>query len=1257
MNNQKFENWKRNAKKAKASLVFACLIFGVLAIVLVLAYPILDSGITDTLQEDTLYSYNFTQNVTYNPSETLTFSIIEINSSLHNYAQVSDYYWISINSSIGNMTINATHDNETGNFTISIEVVNQIPEGTIVASYFNITAVNDAPAFSNLGENRTLNRSAFELILSVTDEENDVPFTFNVSFLSCTHTALNPPTGPDNCTLFNLTDYNGTATNISFTPADNQKGEYEINFSVTDSRGAVHSEVVNWTLTWNDVPYFTYVCDNERNATEDSEFTCWINATDTDELNNLTFIVNYTWFTFNGTSSNSIVINTTEGNASALVNFTPTDTEVGNWSVNVNVIDTCSPTRLNSTIFWFFINNTEDNVTLDEISNYTIYENKTIYVNATDDDLLVPDKNVKNEILTFASNTSWVSISTYSTPSGVNYTTAKIEIDFDSSPGQGNYTVKVNVTDTAGSTAERNFTIQISSDSAPEWNETMADVFVIYENNLTYMNFSENVTDADSDDIIFSFTNDSAFPSFSINSTTGVINFTPTDADVGYHNITINATDGMLNSLKSFNFTIYNVNDAPDIQTPLTVNTGNATADANSNINTSEDNLTIITLSIVDNDIKIPSSQIQNGFYNESLDINLIIQGPNSSLFNFSLESTNPANALLIYQASFTPSKLDVGSYNVTINVTDNGNVTMGGMKSDFLSFNLTIGATEHNPVLMGLTNQTSAVNRSFYYNMNASDIEDGDDASGNLTFKISFLQGINFINNNETIFNTTSGVLNITFNDSQTGKYHLNITVNDTNGNEDSGDFWLFVYDTPNITYPLSSHNFSLQENVTYNLNFTLNHSVGDNLTYLFYIDNILRNNISYYGNGTNFTWEFTPNFTDETYGLYKNLTLIVYASSSELENRTDLNKTVNWNINISHTNSPLEFLGTWIGGADKEISGGSPQIVTLSDYFSDLDASDSRHNQTVRFSVDSWGASGYVITSSVVNWINGSTPLITFSSSGAGSCNYKINVSEYNESNSSQVLSSVQSNNFSVELTVTIVETPVPTSGGGGATRPVSLKIILPDPISAYKKERIIVPITLSNSGKVTLSGINLTAIVAKGNLIRKDILTSFDKSYFSSLSTGKKENTTLTINISTEEIGLYEITINASVKSPKYNDWGKLYLTVKEANKTEVLETIVFTEEFIAENPECIEIKEITKEARKYFEIGDYTASLEKSREAIEACRYAIAQPALPALKVKFENKLYKYLSLSFLGVFAIGISYYFYKRIKFKRALIK
>ncbi|MDP3027588.1 MAG: hypothetical protein Q8N63_07830 [Nanoarchaeota archaeon] len=1243
--------------KEKITLIFWFLLISIMLIILIIAAPSFHtSGTVSNLTEDQspVFTYNFTANVTNAGNETLIFEAVNITVSpdLGLGSTFSNYYWISLNSSTGVITINSTRNNETGYFNISIFVRNSGGDGESRTFYFNVTAINDAPAFANL-INKTFNVSeVFTYIVNITDEENNIPFVINISFLNCSVAQWSTR----NCSnssgreLFNSSYYSLNSTsgvlNISFTPQKNDVGSYTINFSVTDNSSLGNittSQIVNFTvLNMNSAPYFRYVCDNERNATEDSEFTCWINASDTDEIYNLTFSSNYSWFTFYNNSAivTSLAVScnsSTNYNASAMVNFTLSDAHVGNWSINISVIDIGSgfnAPKTNSSVFWFFINNTEDSVSLDVINNRTINENTTFYVNATDNDLLVTQKNIKNEVLTFASNTSWVNISSYS--SSGNYTTAKIQIDYNTalSFGAGNYTIKVNVTDTTGNFANRNFTIMISNNTKVNWNSGMNDTFVIYENNLTYLNFSQNVTDPEGDNITFSFTNDSAFPSFSINSTTGVINFTPVDGDVGYHNITINASDGKLDSLKSFNFTVYNVNDAPYIESPiLQADVINASVDSNSNINCTEDNVTIITLWLRDDDFKIPSNQ--KSFYNESLNVSLNISGINISLFNFVIDSSFPTsgNNRSKYTATFTPKKSDIGSYNITINVTDRNNASV------ILQFNLTVLSINHAPVLMNLTNQTSSVNRTFYYRINATDIEDGNSSvsggNANFTFKYNFTSGSNFLNT--TTFNSTTGEINITFNSTHGGKYHLNITVNDSSGAEDSGDFWIYVYDAPNVTFPVSNYEFNLAENTTLNLTFRANHSVADNLTYEFYIrnsngSNVLKYNISYYGNNTNLTWQFTPNFTEETYGI-KNLTLIVLSPTY-----LDLNYSAVWNITINHTNSPVAFSGHM---GDSQADYNNVITINLSNYFSDIDYSDSYYNQTINFSASSNSTPSY-ITKSFLNWT------LILSSSIAVRELLNITAIDSNGTN-------VTSNIFEVQFT-TPTTTTVPTSGGGGDSPiPVAFKIITPKEISAYAYQKIEIPFNLQNKGSKSFKEINISVAAFKDGNLENKVRVSIDKNYFESLEKGKTENLTLTVFFETNKTGDYEILVNATSKSPKYTDWAKIYIDLQSVNESEIRELLIFTEEFIAENPECIEITEIVNEARNYFKKGDIVNAKERAEQAISKCKEAISQPGLASLKLKSPLTTNEYLIIATLSSMIIGISYYFIKRRRFKKMI--
>ncbi len=1249
------------------------------------------AGVTYYGLEDSLYSHNFTADlVAIEPN--LSFSFIYITGSEHPTFNVSSFSWIFWNDSIlGIMIINSVTDNQTGFFNMSISVINNTGWGDTAPFYFQINATNDAPNFTHIHTEYNLSQNqSFTDYINATDQEGHYPLTFNISFLNsnCTHATWTGRNNNENCSLFqfgfNLTSVSNLSALMNFTPAKNDVGTYWANISVSDyGEGYACPNVYcdnstymqNKTTFYSRIIKFNILSALEINVTdcqnkvfqENVSGTCQINITSKGETDNMNIsssaslrnyggsIQNKSWF-FANTSTT-----TANFTATILINITAHKTEIGNWTINFTVFDTTHSENLTQQINVYVnrssslndapdlapIPNTNTSIDLEKIINLTVY----------DDDLLIPDKNSSaggyNETTTFTytilnrSDLSQnLSLSNFSITilympfieSGFLTNKTKAEIRFTARVSDsGDYTINITVNDSENSLDFEMFNLSILSNNIPTWNQTSYTFLHIV--NSTFGNTTRfgpiNLTgdgySNDSDGNPLSFANSSsAFPSFNLSSN-GIIVFTPWKPDIGYWSFSVTATDPLgLENTTTFAFNISNINSDPIIKTPISAT--NASADANSNINATEGNYTILTLWIQDEDFRVATSQ--KVYYNESLTFSLTIEGPNSTLFNFTKDQTFPipGNNLSKYTATFIPNQVDLGIYNITINATD-----IGG-SSDILSFNLTINLINDAPVLMDLTNHTSAINRSFYYDINATDEEDGNDTQGNLTFSYSFLTGTDFIGDNQTIFNTTSGILSVTFNDTQDESYEINISVNDTGGLLDSGVFWIYVYGLPNVTYPPSVWNFSLQENVTSNRTFRANHSMQDNLTYEFYINGILRYNLTYYGNETNLTWEFTPNLTDETHGQFQNLTLSVYTPNPDVENRTSLNTTSNWNLNISHTNSPVAFAGRI---ADQQTDYAHTITVNLSNYFSDIDYSDSYYNQTINFTARSNSTASY-ITSSISNWI------LTLSS--------LIAVVEIFNVTANDSSTAAASNGFEVRFTTpatTVVTTPTPTSGGGGSTTPVSLKIIIPDPISAYQEDRIVVPITLYNNGQITLSGVTLDSIVVRDNVVRNDIKVSFDKSEFSSLKAGQKENVTLTIDVNTVQMGTFEITLNASVKAPKYYDWGKLYLTIKEGS----MDRLLFVEEFVADNPECIELTEIVNEAKEYFRQGDFANSALRVSQAIDACKKSISQYGNAETREKTEGNLYFYFSIATLLSFLLGVSYYFYGRNRLRRNLSK
>ncbi len=685
----------------------------------------------------------------------------------------------------------------------------------------------------------------------------------------------------------------------------------------------------------------------------------------------------------------------------------------------------------------------------------------------------------------------------------------------------GSYTINFSVMDNSSLGNKTSSVLVNFSVNIPLWTTPLALEHILTEDEEFYLNLSENVSSPE-----ITFSNNSGFYSFKLASN-GIINFTPMDRDVGYHEVEIIASDLLTSSPKTFSFNVSNINDEPFISS-LQADGASVTG---SNMTTFENANVKIYLLVQDDDFLIE----QKNFYDENLTINLTIEG-NSTLFEFVFNSINGNEAM--YTASFIPRDSDVGSYNISINVTDKNN------SSAFFRFNLTI------------------LNRD---------------------------------------------------------------------------------YDTPVINYPLENYEFNLKENITSDLIFMVNHTVGDNLTYRFFINNVLKYTINYYGDGRNLTWRFTPNFTEETYGL-GDLTLIVLNPIF-----SELNNSRAWNLTINHTNAPVELIRE-IG--DRAAPYTYVFQIDLKDYFLDIDHEDSYYNQNVSFIVLSNSSPSFISVSDVLeDWT------FTLSSLISSPHKERLNITAYDLNETGENISWVTSNNFIVEFiepTTIPVPTPTPSGGGGGSEKIISLKIIMPGRVSVYEHEKIDIPLSLENKGNTAFNGLTLSSSAFKDGNISKEVSTNLSKIYFKSLVPGKKEELNLSVFFDTDKIGDYEVLVNATSKEPRYTDWGKIHISLQRINESQIRELIIFTEEFIAKNPQCIEISEVVKEAEKLFENNDYANAKAKTEEALSSCRKSISQQSIPKEKTRaFGVSLY--LALTILLAFILGIAYYFLKRRKIQNKL--
>jgi len=617
-----------------------------------------------------------------------------------------------------------------------------------------------------------------------------------------------------------------------------------------------------------------------------------------------------------------------------------------------------------------------------------------------------------------------------------------------------------------------------------------------------------------------------------LNSTTGIINFTPVDEDVGYHLVTVNTSDGKSVISMDFNFTVYNLEDAPVINLPLSAI--NATVNlTSSNINATENSFTVIYINITDNDLKIPSNQ--KAFYSENISLGLMIYGPNANLFNFTKNNSYPSSALTnisLFYANFTPNTADVGDYNITVNISDvNGS-------SALLRFNLTIKS-----------------------------------------------------------------------------------------------------YDTIEIMNQPAGYNFSAVEGNVSNITVSANHTIAGNLTYVFYLDNALKYTLSYYGDATNLTWGFIPNYTDESYGVFKNISLVVYNSLYPA-----LNVSRTWNINITHADSPINFIGNNI--SNQTAAYDSAISINLNSYFSYPDKDDAHYNRTISSYAISSNANSSAITASFTP----STWILMFSSSSAINEVFNVTLS------TTLPVSSATSNNFLINFTtpVTSIVTTPSSGGGGGSTKYHSLKIMSPDEIIVSDKNYIEIPISVKNTGSIELIGINLSGIVSFDNFVSEDVTFGISNTFIERLSIGEAKNLTVMIHANTHKSGRYKVSVYASVLSPKFTDWGEFFIDLKKANETETEQLLLFAEKIIFDNPECLELTELLNGAQTSYNEGNITESISKTREVIQACRAAIeGKDSSVYSRGEVKTTIY-YMAIITLAVLFIWAAAYFYKKIKFNKA---
>ncbi len=251
---------------------------------------------------------------------------------------------------------------------------------------------------------------------------------------------------------------------------------------------------------------------------------------------------------------------------------------------------------------------------------------------------------------------------------------------------------------------------------------------------------------------------------FSINTTTGLIQFTPRTDQVGSYSINVTARNGFCDNNDTsivFTLNILPSNFAPS----LNMGSQTLTEDVLYTYN--------VTLNATD-----PDGDILKFYDNTPL----FVIGEDSGVI------------------AFTPTNSQVGVYTVKIYVVDPESLL------GYQSIQFTITNVNDAPVLATVGSQTAYVGEPWNHTLSATDVDSGE----SLTFTSNYSSLLSTSGAISTTAETATYFLSHSTNWTANGTYNINMTVSDTSGREDSEVISftiLYRNNPPNITkyYPTS--------------------------------------------------------------------------------------------------------------------------------------------------------------------------------------------------------------------------------------------------------------------------------------------------------------------------------------------------------------------------------------------------------------------------------------------------------------------
>ena len=381
----------------------------------------------------------------------------------------------------------------------------------------DITPVNDAPVLDPIG-NQSVNELE-TLTFTATASDSDIPadtLTFSLDATSlAAGMSIDANTG-----VFTWTP---TESDGNTTP--------NVTVTVTDSGTGNLMDSETFTITVNDTntpPVLDPIGDQSVNELETLTFTA--TASDSDiPADTLTFSLDAT----------SLAAGMSIDASTGVFTWTPTESD-GNTTPNVTVTVTDSGTGnlMDSETFTITVNDTNTAPVLDPIGDQSVNELETLTFTAT-----ASDSDIPADTLTFSLDaTSLAAGMSIDASTGV-FTWTPTESDGNTTP---NVTVTVTDSGTGNLMDSETFTITVNDTNTPPVLDPIGDQSV---NELETLTFTATASDSDipADTLTFSLDATSLAAGMSIDASTGVFTWTPTESDGNTTpNVTVTVTDSVV---------------------------------------------------------------------------------------------------------------------------------------------------------------------------------------------------------------------------------------------------------------------------------------------------------------------------------------------------------------------------------------------------------------------------------------------------------------------------------------------------------------------------------------------------------------------------------------------------------------------------------------------------------------------------------------------------------------------------------------